>query len=456
MSVVVLMAVSFSLVFFIYQRSIELNFEKLELISNQPAIPESNLVDYLEAEFAAGGWTALQNYDQTAKVTGAAFVLLDSTEKVRASPWGTAVDVTRNPNNGYNLQVNETTGGKVASLVTLEGLPASQLHLPDGSVFASLVALPAQLSGSGADEFASTVARTVLRAALIIFLATLIFTMLFVRYFLTPVNRLKEAAGKFHTSGELDPVNIRAAGELGELAEAFNAVGDSLRKTEKLRKNIIADVAHELRTPVTNLSGRIEAVQAGIIQPDGEFINTMESETQLLARLINDLQQLALSDAGQIRLEKQPVRMCTEVTDIFRKMTWSDAAMLDNQIPDDMELMVDTARFHQILGNIFANAYAHRRSGLEICVTAQEKSDEIRLAIADNGPGIPAEQLPFVFDRLYRVEKSRSRSPGGAGLGLAIVKSLVEAHGGEVTIASEMGNGVCVNLVFPNVSGTTA
>ena len=253
-------------------------------------------------------------------------------------------------------------------------------------------------------------------------LAVLVMLTIF-RRVLAPVESLT-AGARALAGGRLDArVPVRGEDEVGELGRAFNTMAEALERNERARRNMVSDVAHELRTPLTNIRVHIEAAQDGVVAADAKFLGSIEEEAATLARLVDDLQQLSLAEAGQLRLEVADVRV-EEIVE--RAVT---PAVVRN-VPHDLVIRADARRMVQVVRNLVNNALAHAESRVE--VSASRVDDGVEIRVVDDGPGVPPEHAERIFDRFYRVDASRSRATGGAGLGLAIAKQLVELHGGRI------------------------
>jgi signal transduction histidine kinase len=220
-----------------------------------------------------------------------------------------------------------------------------------------------------------------------------------------------------------------------------------------LRRNMVADVAHELRTPLSNIRGYLEAVNDGLMKPDAEAIRSLNEEASRLSRLVDELQELSLAEAGELRLECQSEDI-TELLDRSVSAFQAQAAAKGISLSLDPggklpAVNIDSQRIAQVLYNLLDNAMAHTESGGAITISARQEGKWVEVAVTDTGAGIPDEDLPYIFERFYRVDKSRARATGGSGLGLTIAKGLVEAHGGEIKVSSEPGKGSRFSFIMP-------
>lgn len=240
---------------------------------------------------------------------------------------------------------------------------------------------------------------------------------------------------------------------VGELVTNFNSMATELSQAEERRRNLIADVAHELRTPVSDIRSYLEAIHDGLMQPSQPNLDSIYEDIVLLSRLINDLQLLALSDAGELNLVYQPdniARVITSAVASVQPRVIDKGISLKLELPDQLPVLeIDSQRISQILYNLLDNAIRHTAHGGEIIVAAQEHNGHVEVSVSDNGEGIPAEDLPRLFERFYRVDKSRAKATGGNGLGLTIAKRLVEAHGGKITVQSELKKGSHFSFTIP-------
>jgi signal transduction histidine kinase len=301
--------------------------------------------------------------------------------------------------------------------------------------------------------FISALNRSVLLGALMAGLAAILVTLVLASGILRPVERLTAAARRLKTGDLSVRVSVDSQDEIGELANAFNAMAGSLAEQEQLRRNMIGDIAHELRTPLTNLRGYLEAARDGLVEPDAGLVDNLYEETMLLQRLVADLQELALVEAGQLALLPQPAALAAiaeQALGILRPQADAKGVALYAEMPADLPpVNVDPARIGQVLRNLLSNALLHTPAGGTITVLGRAGAGEVSVSVCDTGSGVRPEDLPHVFDRFYRADKSRARQTGGAGLGLAIVKQLVLAHGGSVSASSLPGQGSTFTFTIP-------
>jgi two-component system OmpR family sensor kinase/two-component system sensor histidine kinase BaeS len=272
-----------------------------------------------------------------------------------------------------------------------------------------------------------------------------------------PLTRLTRAARSM-AEGDLSVrVGSSAVREIDDLAGAFNSMATSLSDADRQRRQLTADVAHELRTPLAIIRGRLEGMQDGVYQATPAEIAALLNEAALLERLIEDLRVLALADAGQLPLYMEgiePGALLGSVARSFVQQAESQGVDLRvEELPALPEVTADPQRISQVLGNLVANSLRHTPPGGRVRLSAWAGSNGGRqvvcIAVSDTGTGIPAEDLPHIFDRFYRADHARTRTGGGAGLGLAIAKRMVEAHHGVIWAESSAGVGTTVAFCLP-------
>jgi two-component system OmpR family sensor kinase/two-component system sensor histidine kinase BaeS len=322
------------------------------------------------------------------------------------------------------------------------GAPVS---VEDKRVATLLVITPQSgLSAALTEDFLNALNRGVLLAAASAGLAALLLGALLVRHIIAPLRNLQLAAGAIAGGDLAQRVGVTSRDEVGELSRAFNQMAEALERNERLRRQVVADIAHELRTPLSVIQGQVEALLDGVFPLTLAQLAPIHDQIILLARLVSDLRELALAEAGQLAIQRRRLDLGDLVARVVVAVEPVAAEKNINLTldasPDLPPISADSDRLSQVLHNLLDNALRHTPPGGEIKVQArygQADASQVRLVVQDNGEGIPSEHLPHVFDRFYRAAPYRSRSSGSAGLGLAIVRAIVEAHGGRVSTASD-------------------
>jgi signal transduction histidine kinase len=263
-----------------------------------------------------------------------------------------------------------------------------------------------------------------------------------------PMGEVMEAADRVAGGDYGVRVDERGTPEMRRLARSFNAMTERLRVSENHRRNLLADVTHELRTPLSVIRGNAEGMFDGLYPLDRTHLEPLIEETKVMSRLLDDLQTLSTAEAGALRLHRTPVnpgQLVEDVVAAFRTRAETAGVVLDaNVAPGLPEIDVDPVRIGEVLANLLSNALGHTPSDGSVVVEAEPASDGVSITVTDTGVGIPADALPHVFDRFVK-----SKDSGGAGLGLAIAKALVESHGGRITAESEPGHGTMVRVDLP-------
>jgi signal transduction histidine kinase len=254
--------------------------------------------------------------------------------------------------------------------------------------------------------------------------------------------------------GELrQEVPVRSSDELGTLTATFNQMSADLARANDLRRQQIADIAHDLRTPLTVITGYIEALRDGVLRPTPARFDAMNTEAQHLKRLVDDLRTLSLADAGELPMTPQPTAPAALLERLAAAYAPQAAArgiaLAVDAAPDLPEVAVDPERMVQVLGNLVTNALRHTPAGGRIDLAARAEGARVTLTVTDTGEGIPPDVLPHIFDRFYRGDPARSQPDGESGLGLAIAKSIVEAHGGTIAATSAPGQGTTFTITLP-------
>jgi signal transduction histidine kinase len=273
------------------------------------------------------------------------------------------------------------------------------------------------------------------------------------RQLVSPIRHLTSAAQGIAEGDLSQRVQTSGDDEVGQLATSFNQMAARLEESESQRRQTLADIAHELRNPLSTMQGNLEGMLDGVLPLAPQQVATVYDQTLLLARLVEDLRMLSLAQAGELRLERAPTEVSDlvgRIVDNFGPLAESKSISLETHIQSGLPpLMVDRARMSQVLANLLGNALRYIPESGRIDVEAQRIDGYVQFAVADTGPGISPQDLPHVFERFYRVDPSRSRVSGGSGLGLAIARELVEAHGGQIRAESEHGKGARFVFTIP-------
>ena len=285
-------------------------------------------------------------------------------------------------------------------------------------------------------------------------LGGLILVSLVSRQILSPVQGLSAVASRLGRGDLSQRADGSGPTEIKELAHSFNRMAGSLQEAEEQRRNLVADVAHELRTPLFNIQGYLEAVKDGLLEPDEETIDTIHGQVLHLGRLVEDLRLLAQAESGGLHLELETDSLddlVSRAVDAARPRSEANGVDLIFQPAERLTLVeMDRTRIAQVVSNILDNTVQHTPSGGQVRVGVDTLGGgRVRVTVEDDGEGIPSEDLPLVFERFYRVDPSRSRSTGGAGLGLTIAKRLVESHGGAIWAESEVNGGTRICFELP-------
>ena len=270
--------------------------------------------------------------------------------------------------------------------------------------------------------------------------------------FLQPLKRVAAGTHRLAAGDYATRVAVTSRDELGRLAEDFNRLAEALQKNEELRRRFMADVSHELRTPIAVLRAGLEAIEDGVRPLTRESVASLQGEVAALGKLVEDLYQLALSDVGALNYRKER----TDVAEVLEQAVEPFAGRLaernlsiEKKLEGELKVMADSDRLGQAFRNLLENSARYTDAGGKVRVTARRNGAGVKVDFEDSSPGVPADALPRLFERFYRVEGSRSRANGGAGLGLAIVRSVIEAHGGSIEAGASPLGGLRVTISLP-------
>jgi two-component system OmpR family sensor kinase/two-component system sensor histidine kinase BaeS len=298
-----------------------------------------------------------------------------------------------------------------------------------------------------AREFLAAVNTAIFKSMAVAGVIALILGSILFKQITSPLGKMQRAASQI-SAGDLSArVEVTSKDELGALAQSFNEMAETLSSAETQRRQMAADVAHELRTPLAAIQATLEGLQDGVLPADQEQISTLVTETALLNRMVEDLRLLSLVEAGRLQLDIRKVtvdELIQRVVDLMLPLASQQGVELIREPSGDLPpVRADADRIAQVLNNLVSNALRYTPEGGRVILGAVYESTrrEVLVSVSDTGTGIPASDLPHIFDRFYRADRSRSRGSGGSGLGLAIVQELVEAHGGTIHAESLVFSG---------------
>jgi two-component system sensor histidine kinase BaeS len=353
---------------------------------------------------------------------------------------------------GGVLEVEATSigpGGETERIILQVPSRGHALRLADGRP-ATLHAMrvPDPRRAARIDAFLGTLDRRVLLFTAAVGALALLLTVAVARSAVRPIEELRRATKALAAGAFEQRVGVTGPSEVAALAGDFNTLARRLEEQHALRQALTNDVAHELRTPLTALRCRLESVIDGVAIDPAATCRALESDVRYLTRLVDDLQDVALAEARELRLHLEPVTLHAAVMSTLATLDPTSERRVHVEVPPDVRVLADQARLRQILVNLIGNATRHAPADARIVVHAVVDGAEVAVGVENSGSHIAAEHLPRVFDRFTRVDPARQRETGGSGLGLAIVKHLVEAHGGRVS-ARSTADAVTITFVLP-------
>lgn len=398
------------------------------------------LASYIQELYFAGGWEMVQAGLQFERGRGMG----------GPGKKGERERVIITSTNGIVVVDNylEYLGRKEKELNLKNGL---EIFLNDKKI-GTLYLQPFSLYGILEESFIDSVKKANFFGSILAVAVALVLGVFLSQKILAPLKALIAVVGQFDGKN----LHLRApkisGDEIGELADTFNQMAETLEKNEKLRRQMIADIAHELRTPLSILQGNFELFSEGVLEADQENLQSLAEEVKRLSRLVEELRELSLAEAGELKIypvEVEVNQFFSEVVRPFQALAETKKITFNLSLPEKgVNYSFDPDRLKQVVLNLLTNAFQYTGEGGEVRLTAKLLDGKLYLEVLDTGPGIFPEDLPYIFERFYRGEKSRSRATGGTGLGLAIAKSIIEAHGGKIWAESTPGRGTTFKVVI--------
>ncbi len=425
----------------------------------------ARLHETLAAHYAAkGDWKDVDGIAaQVAFVSGRDIVLVDEDGAVLADPKKRGIAELAKAKRAYSSSEVMVDGRQVGLvLISPPGIRSvvTLRKAPERPPFPDRPSLHERLQEPPLARFSDTVNRSLIVSGVGAGALGVVLVALMSRRALRSVRRLTAAAQKLGKGDLSQRVPVSGRDEVGELSRTFNAMAQGLQDAERQRRNMVADVAHELRNPLSNIRGYVEAVRDGVLEADEATIGSIHRQTMYLSKLVEDLRLLAETESADFRLHLEPAPMAevaARSVEAHRPQAQAKGVSLSISAQTALqEVEMDKTRIEQVLGNLLQNAIRHTPGGGRVDVTVDASESAVRVAVADTGEGISPDDLPHVFDRLFRADPSRARSTGGAGLGLTIARQLVEAHGGAIRAESEPGKGSRFVFELPRRPGDAA
>jgi signal transduction histidine kinase len=369
---------------------------------------------------------------------------------------------------GQGIVISDTAGELNGQTLTSSQLANGTPVMVNDTLVGTILVTPNDFTGSNtpAGQFLTSVNQSIILSVIFASVIALLLGAILFFEITAPLRQLNKAASAIAQGDLSQRVTIRSHDELGELSQTFNQMAESLDHNETQRQHLMADIAHELRTPITVIQANLEAMLDEVLPLDAEQVAALHDETSLLNRLVDDLRLLSQAEAGALKLDRQETEVGSLIQRVAEKIkvqAQQNGINLEIEIQDNLpRIWIDADRITQVLNNLIGNALRYTPRDGKIILSAVKSpaaASTIQISVTDTGSGIDPEALPFVFDRFYRADQSRARNSGGSGLGLAIVKQLVEAHGGKVEAVSpafsnadKHGYGTRITLTLPSTT----
>lgn len=369
--------------------------------------------------------------------------------------WGTSAMLIADAHGTvvYDERQSRPLGSSLTTIEQTMAIPIESSGMVVGYVLMSNAA-ENELSPR-AQRFLTDINQFLLQTGLMAGALSIVVGLLLARGLSAPLATLETAAQRI-SQGNLDHrVTVSGSDEMRSLAEAFNHMAASIQHDREVRQNMVADIAHELRTPLSVIQGNLRALLDDVYPMEKAEIATLYDETLLLTRLVHDLRELAQAEARQLSLNRIPTDLGALIERsqvMFAELAKEQQIAFSYDLPDYLPLMIiDGDRIQQVLYNLLSNAFRHTPASgrVTVQVTTSQHDPHVRVSVCDTGCGIATEDIPIVFQRFWRAEKSRSREYGGSGLGLAIARQIVEMHGGSIGVESHVGEGSCFWFTLP-------
>lgn len=325
----------------------------------------------------------------------------------------------------------------------------------NGKNIGTLIAYPVKSASVSRleQQFVQSVNATILFGFLIAVLLSLVIGLFLSQKISKPLTQLVSGIERVSKGKTNFRLSIDSKDEFSQLGDSFNKMTETLERTEHIRQSLVADVAHELRTPLAIIQAKLESIQAGALEATEEVILHISDEVYRLSRLVNDLQQLSLAESKTLPLHKERTEINGFVEAILSQFQWfadeKDIRLHFSESPTDIYIEIDRDRMTQVVVNLLGNALRYTRDSGTVIVDVKVEGKSVVLHFKDTGPGIDEQKLPFIFERFYRLDESRKRDEGGAGLGLSIAKGFVEVHGGTINVTSIKGEGTRFEVSLP-------
>lgn len=362
--------------------------------------------------------------------------------------------VLTDPSGIILISLSNHPGFLVGDQITGKDLQDSLALEINGKIEGNLVPIPISPNRNTMQQtFLGTVQQGLFISSIVTLLIALVLGGILIISFTRPIRKLADGTEKI-AGGDLGyQVEIESSDELGRLAASFNEMSSDLQNADRLRKQMTADIAHDLRTPLSILHGYTEAISEGKMAGNPEIYQAMNQQTRHLNYLIEDLRTLSLLDSEEVQFQLEnidPNRILAQTRTSFIPLAAKKDLNLSLDIKGELpRVTLDPDRLTQILGNLINNAIDILPTGGNIWLKSWQEADDLIIEVMDDGQGIAEEDLPMIFNRHYKIDPSRGKDQDSSGLGLAITKKLVEAQGGEITVNSELGSGTAFRISFP-------